>query len=44
MKYKTKEEFLDTVVDNYKDHKEFHQAVEEVVFYMGYSSSKSRIW
>ena len=31
MKYKTKEEFLDTVVDNYKDQKEFHQAVEEVV-------------
>jgi glutamate dehydrogenase/leucine dehydrogenase len=31
MKYKTKEEFLDSVVDNYKDQKEFHQAVEEVV-------------
>ena len=31
MKYKTKKEFLDTVVDNYKDQKEFHQAVEEVV-------------
>ncbi|MBT3728112.1 MAG: NADP-specific glutamate dehydrogenase [Candidatus Marinimicrobia bacterium] len=31
MKYKTKKEFLDTVVSNYKDQKEFHQAVEEVV-------------
>ena len=31
MKYKTKEEFLNSVVDNYKDQKEFHQAVEEVV-------------
>ena len=30
MKYKTKKEFLDTVVSNYKDQKEFHQAVEEV--------------
>jgi len=28
MKYKTKEEFLNSVVDNYKDQKEFHQAVE----------------
>ncbi|HJO21553.1 MAG TPA: glutamate dehydrogenase, partial [Candidatus Marinimicrobia bacterium] len=31
MKYKTKKEFLNSVVDNYKDQKEFHQAVEEVV-------------
>ena len=31
MKYKTKEEFLDSVVDNYSDQKEFHQAVEEVI-------------
>ena len=31
MKYKSKEEFLDSVVDNYSDQKEFHQAVEEVI-------------
>jgi len=31
MKYKTKKEFLNSVVDNYSDQKEFHQAVEEVV-------------
>ena len=31
MKYKSKEEFLDSVLDNYSDQKEFHQAVEEVI-------------
>ena len=31
MKYKSKQEFLDSVVADYKDQKEFHQAVEEVV-------------
>jgi glutamate dehydrogenase/leucine dehydrogenase len=31
MKYKTKEEFLNSVLDNYSDQKEFHQAVEEVI-------------
>ena len=31
MKYKTKEEFLNSVIDNYSDQKEFHQAVEEVI-------------
>ena len=31
MKYKSKKEFLDSVVDNYLDQKEFHQAVEEVI-------------
>ena len=31
MKYKSKQEFLDSVVDSYSDQKEFHQAVEEVV-------------
>jgi glutamate dehydrogenase/leucine dehydrogenase len=31
MKYKTKKEFLNSVVDNYSDQKEFHQAVEEVI-------------
>ena len=31
MKYKSKKEFLDTVVDNYSDQKEFHQAVKEVI-------------
>ena len=31
MKYKSKQDFLKTVVDRYKDQKEFHQAVEEVV-------------
>ena len=31
MKYKTKEEFLNSVVDNYSDQKEFHHAVEEVI-------------
>ena len=31
MKYKSKEEFLDSVVDKYSDQKEFHQAVEEVI-------------
>ena len=34
MKYKSKKEFLDSVVDNYSDQKEFHQAVEEVEHYM----------
>ena len=31
MKYKSKKEFLDSVVADYKNQKEFHQAVEEVV-------------
>ena len=31
MKYKSKQEFLDSVVNNYSDQKEFHQAVEEVI-------------
>ena len=31
MKYKSKKEFLDSVLDNYSDQKEFHQAVEEVI-------------
>ena len=31
MKYKSKQDFLKTVVDRYKDQEEFHQAVEEVV-------------
>ena len=31
MKYKSKQDFLRTVVDRYKDQEEFHQAVEEVV-------------
>ena len=31
MKYKSKEEFLDSVVNKYSDQKEFHQAVEEVI-------------
>ena len=31
MKYKSKKEFLDSVVDNYSDQREFHQAVEEVI-------------
>ena len=31
MKYKSKKEFLDSVVENYSDQKEFHQAVEEVI-------------
>ena len=31
MKYKSKKDFLNTVVDRYKDQQEFHQAVEEVV-------------
>jgi len=31
MKYKSKKEFLDSVVDNYSDQKEFHQAVKEVI-------------
>ena len=31
MKYKSKKEFLDSVVDNYSDQKEFHLAVEEVI-------------
>ena len=31
MKYKSKQDFLNTVVDRYKDQEEFHQAVEEVV-------------
>ena len=31
MKYKSKKEFLDSVVNNYSDQKEFHQAVKEVI-------------
>ena len=31
MKYKSKKDFLKTVVYRYKDQEEFHQAVEEVV-------------
>lgn len=31
MKYKSKKEFLDSVLENYSDQKEFHQAVEEVI-------------
>ena len=31
MKYKSKKIFLDSVVDNFSDQKEFHQAVEEVI-------------
>ena len=31
MKYKSKKEFLNSVVGNYSDQKEFHQAVEEVI-------------
>ena len=31
MKYKSKQDFLKTVVGRYKDQEEFHQAVEEVV-------------
>ena len=31
MKYKSKKLFLDSVVDNYSDQKEFHQAVKEVI-------------
>ena len=31
MKYKSKKEFLDSILDNYSDQKEFHQAVEEVI-------------
>lgn len=31
MKYKSKNDFLNTVVDRYKDQQEFHQAVEEVI-------------
>ena len=31
MKYKTKEEFLESVIGRYDDQKEFHQAVEEVI-------------
>ena len=31
MKYKSKQDFLNTVVDRFKDQPEFHQAVEEVI-------------
>ncbi|MEC7779245.1 MAG: NADP-specific glutamate dehydrogenase [Candidatus Neomarinimicrobiota bacterium] len=31
MKYKSRNDFLNTVVDKYKDQQEFHQAVEEVI-------------
>ena len=31
MKYKTKEQFLESVIGKYDDQKEFHQAVEEVI-------------
>ena len=41
MKYKSKQEFLDSVVANYKNQKEFHQAVEEVVHSIWDTASSS---
>ena len=42
MKYKSKNDFLNTVVDKYKDQQEFHQAVEEVVSSIWSTATKNK--
>ena len=42
MKYKSKDDFLNTVVDRYKDQQEFHQAVEEVVGSIWTTATKNK--
>ena len=42
MKYKSKNDFLNTVVDKYKDQQEFHQAVEEVIGSIWSTATKNK--
>ena len=42
MKYKSKDDFLNTVVDRYKDQQEFHQAVEEVIGSIWTTATKNK--
>ena len=42
MKYKSKKDFLNTVVDRYKDQQEFHQAVEEVISSIWATATKNK--
>ena len=42
MKYKSKDDFLNTVVDRYKDQHEFHQAVEEVIGSVWTTATKNK--
>ena len=42
MKYKSKQDFLNTVVDKYKDQQEFHQAVEEVIGSIWSTATKNK--
>jgi len=42
MKYKSENDFLNTVVDKYKDQQEFHQAVEEVIGSIWSTATKNK--
>ena len=42
MKYKSKNDFLNSVVDKYKDQQEFHQAVEEVIGSIWSTATKNK--
>ena len=42
MKYKSKNDFLNTVVDKYKDQQEFHQAVQEVIRSIWSTATKNK--
>ena len=42
MKYKSKDDFLNRVVDRYKDQHEFHQAVEEVIGSVWTTATKNK--
>ena len=42
MKYKSKNDFLNTVVDKYRDQQEFHQAVEEVIGSIWSTATKNK--
>ena len=42
MKYKSRNDFLNTVVDKYKDQQEFHQAVEEVIGSIWSTATKNK--
>ena len=42
MKYKSKNDFLNTVVGKYKDQQEFHQAVEEVIGSIWSTATKNK--
>jgi len=42
MKYKSENDFLNTVVDKYRDQQEFHQAVEEVIGSIWSTATKNK--